>query len=126
MPSQKKMKAIREQKARQSAFYKAKREANPDSKDYKKPGAKKKATGKKATLSAKEHRSMYKTFMEVRGEPQATSDELKRLEKIRARKVNKTKGSGTRSTTKFANPRGPTGFAGGSGLGGPGSRKLKL
>jgi hypothetical protein len=53
MPSQKKMKAIRDQKARQSAFYKAKREANPASKDYKKPGAKKKDASKKDTAPPK-------------------------------------------------------------------------
>ena len=53
MPSPKKMKAIREQKARQSAFYKAKREANPASKDYKKPGAKKKDASKKDTAPPK-------------------------------------------------------------------------
>ena len=53
MPSPKKMKAIREQKARQSAFYKAKREANPASKDFKKPGAKKKDASKKDTAPPK-------------------------------------------------------------------------
>ena len=122
MPSPRKMKEIRKQQARKGKVS----SLDPGKQIKKNEAAARKATGKKATLSAKEHRSMYKTFMEVRGEPQATSDELKRLEKIRARKVNKTKGSGSRSTTKFANPRGPTGFAGGSGLGGPGSRKLKL
>jgi hypothetical protein len=57
MASQKK---IKEQKARQSAFYKAKREANPASKDYKKPGAKKKDAKAKTPPKKKDAKAKAK------------------------------------------------------------------
>jgi len=57
--------------------------------------------------------------------PAARNSLARRLGIEETAKPNKTKGSGSRSTTKFANPRGTT-PTGGSGLGGPGSRKLKL